>query len=63
MDKTELIKRPIEKELGEFRELFESSLESSNPPAGRSIVVYPKAQRENDASYISDVDGQALWAY
>lgn len=42
MDKTELIKRPIEKELGEFRELFESSLESSNPLLGEVLSYIRK---------------------
>ena len=31
MDKIELITRPIEKELEAFRQLFDSSLQSSNP--------------------------------
>ena len=37
MDKLELIKLPIEKELGEFKTLFEMSLRSDNPLLGEVL--------------------------
>ena len=44
MDKIDLIKRPVEKELNEFRALFEASLTSSNPRL-QDVLSYIKKRR------------------
>ena len=44
MDKIDLIKRPVEKELNEFRMLFEASLTSTNPKL-QDVLSYIKKRR------------------
>ena len=60
MEKIELIKLPIEKELDEFRALFEASLNSTNPLLNEVLAYIKKRNGKDDASYSGVADGEAF---
>ena len=60
MNKIDLIKQPVEKELEEFRGLFENSLTSTDPLFGRGVGLHQETERKDDASYFGDADGKIV---
>lgn len=60
MNKIELIRKPVEKELGEFKLLFDDSLKSSTPLLNEVLSYIKKTQRKDDASYFGIIDGKVV---